>query len=245
MRDQLDDIEKYLMDKLTGSERKTFEKKMKDDPSLQDRVDHYRSLLEGIELGFNRELKSLLQEEEIRIRDLKSKEKSKTRRLYYTLGIAASITLLIIMVFTTKDQLPDNETLFITYYQPYPNIESPVSRSENNKENPYAFYENENYSEALDLFAQLNDKNPSDPAPVFYSGICNLELNNTERAISFFKSIQKYNDNKYTRPANWYLALSYVKNNNKRDALAILEMLADGDDIYSNKSQELLKHTRK
>jgi tetratricopeptide (TPR) repeat protein len=243
MRDQLDDIEKYLMDEMTNSEREAFEKKIKEDRMLKEKVDHFRSLLKGIESGFNRELKSLLQEEEMRLRNSNNREKNKTRTLYYAVGLAASIALIIVMVFITKNQPPDNEALFLSYYQPYPNVESPVARSDSKKGDAYALYENGNYPEALELFDKLVAENPSDPAPVFYLGICNLELNNTEMAIAFFKSIQTFDLNKYTRPASWYLALSYFKTDDIQNAVTILENLADGDDTYAKKSQELLKRS--
>lgn len=79
-----------------------------------------------------------------------------------------------------------------------------------------------------------------DPAPIFYSGICNLEIDNTESAVSFFELIQEFDKNNYSKPARWYEALANLKLERKSRAIDLLNDLSYGEDNYSIKSKELL-----
>ena len=239
MEDQLDRIEKYLLGDLPSEEKVAFESEIESNPSLREKVDHHRQMLRGLEIGFNRELKSALQKEETI--DIKFAS-TKSRKLYYPIGIAASIVLVVSVIFVLRESSVSSTELFASYYQPYANIESPVSRSESNENNPYALYESGDFQIALPLFEKLIKENPSNPAPVFYAGICNLELDRVKTSISYFDLIESFENNKYSRPALWYLGLSYLKLKERQKAINTFELLAKGSDIYAGNSEEILKN---
>lgn len=242
MQDQLDYIEEYLKGKLSEDERKNFEIKLKTDLPLQEKVQNHRSILTGIELGFNRELKSILQKEEHVLADASKRKRAQSGKINYFIGIAATVALILTSIFILKNQSLDSNQLYARYYESYPNIEVPVSRSENNIENAYSFYEQGKYERALELFSHLMKENPLDPAPVFYSGICNLEIDNAEAAISFFELVQKLEANKYSNPALWYEALSNLRLNQKQKAIEILDDLTRRDDANVKKAKEILEY---
>jgi len=240
MEDQIDKIEKYLLGDLSSKEIEAFESEIEKNPSLKEKTERYRQLLRGLEIGFNRELKSTLQKEEI----IDIPAGAKLRRIYYSIGIAASIVLVISMIFVLRDNSLNSTELFASYYQPYANIESPVSRSESNKKNPYTYYENGDYLQAIPLFEKLIEDNPSKPAPVFYTGICNLEIDRPERSISYFEMIESYESSKYSRPALWYLGLSYLKLKEMQKAIDVFGQLSEGSDVYARNSIEILEKLR-
>lgn len=240
MQDQLEYIEEYLKGNLSEGECRDFEAKMKNDDALNEKVENHRSFLKGIELGFNRELKSLLKREDQK--QISSSSNRQIRLRNYFVGIAATVALILVSVYSIRNQQMDSNELFVNYYTAYPNVEAPISRSGGNTENAYSFYEQGNYPRALELFSKLIKENAHDPAPVFYSGICNLELDHVQSARSFFESIQKLDQNKYSKPALWYEALSNLKLNNKQEAINILNNLARGEDVHAKRAMEVLEY---
>ncbi len=240
MQDQLDHIEEYLNGNLSEDERRDFEARMKSDESLNEKVANHRSLLKGLELGFNRELKSLLQQEEQMQKQISIKKNKQIKLRNYSMGLAAAVALILVSIYSIRNQSLDSNELYFNYYTSYPNVEAPVSRSDDQIDNAYSFYEQGNYPRALKLFSKLNKENPLDPAPIFYSGICNLEIDNAETAITFFDLIQKLDQNKYSKPAIWYEALSNLKLNRKSRTIELLNDLIGDEDSYSLKSKELL-----
>jgi tetratricopeptide (TPR) repeat protein len=240
MEDQLDQIEKYLSGELSKEATETFEAHIGENDELRNQVENHRRFLRGLELGFNRELKAQLRQEEQRITGQDEKNKRRAIPTQFYFGIAAAIALILISVFLLRTQSSNTTEYFVTYYQPYPNIENPVSRSENSGQNAYAYYEQGQYSEALNLFSQIIMENPAIPAPVFYSGICQLELGETVTAIALFKQVQAMEKNSYSRAALWYEALANLKISEKSRAVEILTGIAEGDDNYAIRSKELL-----
>ena len=241
MDDQLDYIEKFLNGKLSLNEQRSFEKKLSEDESLREKVENHRILLKGIELGFNRELKSMLKQKDLNEKKLQKNSSAKTRSLSLVIGIAASISIIMTTLYFLLDSSTTPKELVAAYYQSYPNIEAPIDRSDDKPNNAYAFYEQGNFQLALDQFEKMIEINPSDPAPVFYAGICRIELNKTQSALSKFEYIESLDDNKYSRPSLWYQGLCYLKLQEIKKAKDILKELAEGSDVYANNSKEILK----
>ncbi len=234
-------IENYLMGRLTEEEKAIFEKELKNDPSLQQKVNQYKSLLRGIELSFNRELKARLRDEEKKIREKSSSPMSKQKFLQIGFAMAAVIALIIVSVFVLNKNKIDAEQILAVYYEPYPNVESPVTRGKQDRQPGYALYEEGQYKGALKLFGAHLNEFPDDPAALFYSGICYFELGNTRKSIEYLQSVNKLKNNRYSRPAKWYEALAYVKLKNTKHSKELFMELSKGNDIYSRQSKEILE----
>jgi tetratricopeptide (TPR) repeat protein len=241
MEYQFEHIEKYLRGELPEREHKSFKETIEKDASIREKVENHRILIRGIELGFNQELKQLLQQKELENQQLIKKKFAGSRWLYVTIAIAASISLILTTFFVFMDKPVNSEQIVAAYYQPYPNVESPVNRSDQNKQHAYALYEQGNYALALDQFNQLFITDPSNPAPVFYAGICLLEMKQAASALSKFEDIESLDENKYSRPAHWYKALTNLALKKNEAAVVIFIDLSSGDDIYAKKSAEILE----
>lgn len=244
MEDQLDQIENYLSGELSQEEAEKFEKQILENDELRNQVENHRRFIKGLELGFNRELKAQLQQEEQRLAGQDTEIKRRFPIQYY-IGIAAAVTLILVSVFLLRTPSLNSAELFAAYYQPYPNIESPLSRDDNEEQNAYTYYEQGLYEKALNLFSQHTSENPADPAPLFYSGICYLELDEADKAANLFQLVQAMEKNNYSKAALWYEALASLKIDNKPRAVEILTGLSEGEDSYAIRSAELmgkLKH---
>jgi len=240
MKDQFDHIEEYLKGELSEEEQASFESMMEGNPEIKEKVEMQRQLLKGIELGFNQELKQLLIEEESRLPGLKKNQSNRVKSLYPVIGIAATVSLMIIAFYTFRNTTTDTSELYAQYYQPYPNVEAPISRSDINASNPFALYENRDYEKAMEKFKALRSTQPDEPSIIFYSAICQLELGSTTQAISSLRELLELHENKYSRPALWYLSLAYLKSDQTREAISQLNDLTSIDDVYAKKAADLL-----
>ncbi len=245
MEDQFDQIEKYLREELNSEEKARFESSLEKHSDLKEKVEQQRQILKGIELGFNQELKEFLIKEESNLERTRHKETYRIRSLYPVIGIAATVSLVIIAYFTFRNKTIDTAELYAQYYQPYPNVEAPISRSDANEFNPYGLYEKGEYAQALNLFTELRSSKPDDPAPLFYSAICQMELGAADDAISSFKELLGFEANKYTRPSKWYLALAYLKSEQSSEAIPYLNELTQIDDVYAQKASNILIELQK
>lgn len=242
MTDHQGHIEQYLKGELSREEVTIFEEKLEQDAVLKEQVDQYRQLLKGLEIGFNKELKALLLDEESKIIDIPSHRTSRIKTLYPLIGMAAAVAFIIVAYFSIRKDPLSPEALYAQYYEVYPNVEAPVSRSENVDENPYAYYERGDYITALKLFTDLRTSDPENSALLFYSGICQLELGQPGKSIELFDQVINLESAKYLRPAIWYQSLAYLHMGNIEKATVIFDQLKQGDDVYSRKAKNLFEN---
>lgn len=242
MADQLNHIELYLRGELSEEEIADFEALLKEDVSLKKQVENHRQFLKGVDISFNRELKQMLVDVESNIEDVPLRKTKRFKAIYPLMGMAAAIASLIIVFFTFQDDKISSESLYAQYYKVYPNAESPVLRSTNNEDNPFAYYEKREYASALELFNKMQASDPENSALLFYSAMCQLELDHPETGIELFDLVISREDPDYKRPALWYQSLAYLKIANIKESRAILEHLNKGDDLYARKADDLLKN---
>ncbi len=240
MSDQLDQIERYLRGELSQEEAANFEDLLLKDDALKEQFDEHKQLLKGLELGFNKELKELLVAEEAKMDASSPLQVTHKKNRYPLIGLAAAVALLITAYFTLWNNNQAHNKLYAQYYNAYPNVEVPVSRSSNTENNPFALYEQRNFAAALSLFEEILRSEPDNTAILFYASICQLELDRPEEATSFLQRVINQPPNKYTRPAKWYQALGYLKMGETDASEDILRQLQQGEDSYSAKAKDLL-----
>ena len=229
-------IEQYLLNKMEDIEREAFEDELKSDPELKELTVKKQLLINGIKAGFNAEFKSKLKSE-----DQHQKRMVKTRRIRFISGIAA---ILVIGIFSTffLNSIKQNPTrIYEEYYQPYPNISTPLSRSDENGNSPYYQYEKGEYESALAGFQTLIKGNPDDESALFYAAISNMELSDFNNAIEKLKKVADKNQSKFTQAASWYLSLAYIHTKKPELASEYLNILAEGNDVYANNAKKILK----
>jgi TolA-binding protein len=163
--------------------------------------------------------------------------------------ISLSAAVLIAGFVLIKTLIPsDNpEKLFASYYKPF-NIESPVTREYNSDfSDQYAeainMYKQGKYDLAAPLFNALVQKDTSNITASFYLGITQLELRNYEQAITqLSKSISKPQE--FTKEAQWYLGLSYLKTGEKTKAIPYFEILSESEGFYQDQAKKLLRRLK-
>jgi FimV-like protein len=104
-------------------------------------------------------------------------------------------------------------------------------------------YEQNEYALALPILEKMLGSNTAAEAEVqFYKGNSHLALNHAQDAIDCFEAVMAMPANKYTEEAQWYLALSYIKAEDKDKARELLNTIVDTQNHpFHKNASELLK----
>jgi len=165
----------------------------------------------------------------------------KIRRIRFISGIAAILVIGIFSTFFLNSINQNPIKIYEEYYQPYPNISTPLSRSDENGNSPYYQYEKGDFQTALIGFQALIKDNSDDESALFYAALSYMELSEFNNAIEYLKKVTTKNQSKFTQPATWYLSLAYIHSNNPDLATVYLTILAEGNDVYGKSAKKILK----
>ena len=100
-------------------------------------------------------------------------------------------------------------------------------------------YDNENYNKSLELFSKIYVAEQDDYA-LFYKALSLMELGRTKEAITSFNEFDLSKNNSFTPFVKWYLALSYLKENQKDKAVTLLNSLTKTENQQKGIAEKLL-----
>jgi len=103
--------------------------------------------------------------------------------------------------------------------------------------NAVDLYLSGNYDKAEELF---NTQTTVTPELLLYSGLNKMAKNKFYCAIKLFNRL--YTSDEYTIETQWYLALCYIKINQKEKAKDIMKVLSKTEGIYKKKAEIILKN---
>ena len=218
----------YFENKLSEEEQKIFYDFLKKDAAFATEVRFQENVKKAITLNNRNQLKQKLQ----------SFENKKVAKKSFTLWyVAATFLLFLGGGFWFLNQNTDTTVLYEEYYQSYPNVIAPTVRGneiQDIKSTAFFEYDNGNFETSLALFSQLYEKDRDDYA-LFYAGLSLIELSRHNEALVLFDKFDLNKNNGFTPFIKWYMALSYLKTQEKDKAQVLLEELA----IYENPQQQV------
>ena len=221
-------ISNYFEKTLSTEEQIQFDFLMETDADFAKEVAFQKKVKRAITSAERTALKKKLQAFE------ETKPKVKSFKVWYA---AASIVLICGLGFYFTQT--STTTIYKDYYQSYPNVVAPAVRGENSndiKSEAFFEYDNGNYAKALELFSKIYDVEQDDYA-LFYKGLSLMELQKTKDAIATFNQFDVKKNNSFTPFVKWYLALSYIKENQLENAIPLLKSLSETE----NQQQEMAK----
>ena len=150
------------------------------------------------------------------------------------LAVAASFALLIFALSglfqkTTYDQFAQHQALNLVEKSETAPIAIKAQEEFNTK----------NYAAAFESLTTYLTQSPEDNKAVLAKGICALELNRFPAAIAIFDQIHSGTSALKTS-GTWYLALSYLKQNDLQQTKKYLHLIPDSDSFYAKKAEDLL-----
>ena len=232
-----DYIEEYLSNKLSVEEGRSFDEKLKADEEFAKEVEEQAMLFNAFDEMQAQELLRRFGNIEQELDGGKEKQFGFPVYLRWAAAVAVLAVVSLVVYLNTTTSSKD---LFLAYYTPYPNVESPVSRSEAEGNAVWQLYENGDYKAAYQQFEQALVVNEADLASRFYLGICALELNRFAVAEEVFSTVAADKNGTYAEQAEWYLALSYLKDGKRKKARRSLDKIIVAESSYSEKAKALL-----
>ena len=242
MEDYFDLIDQYLLGRMSATEAQAFEARVAKEPALANALEQQRQAIQLLEINRDIQLKDQLKAiHQNTIAQSNPPNTSPTRSIVpmrrVLIGIAATIALLLIAYFL----LPLNQSptqLYASNYQPYS-----ITIGARGQSIPQALtqastlYQQGQYEAALPIFQSIADTSQNTLLSLSI-GLCQLALERPTAAITTLKSIQ--NDPLYGEPAQWYLALAYLKLEDITNSKSALQAIQPNTEFY-DQAQDLLK----
>jgi hypothetical protein len=229
-------IAKYIRNELNESDNNAIQELLDSDPDFKEQFEFEVNVQKAIYKSEYNKQKQLFKDIENKSN---TENKTKPKLWYY---IAASIIILVSVSIYWNQISKSPDRLFADYYKVASNTTYPIVRdNDSNSDITKAFvaYEREAYNEAQMAFANLYNTTKNTEM-LFYEAICYLETDNTPLAIETFKKHQGFQD-KLARKSQWYLALAYLKSNEKNKAENLLKEISSSTSNYNyDKAKDLL-----
>ena len=165
--------------------------------------------------------------------------------------LAAALVMILLgigisFLYVSKLKQKSSESLFAGYFVPYPDIitvksdQGPPSHDSLFQAGLIA-YSAANYDTTITIFMKLNALNPTDDTLGFYLANSLLASGrNPAKAIHLLKCVIR-SDGPFAGPAQWYLALAWVRMDKKTEAAGVLKRIVAAPNPYREKATELLK----
>ena len=229
----IDEVRDFLLDRLPAERKVWIEERLRTDKDFKNDFYERKALLAGMDYHFDRQLKEKLKQND---------NKKKRTSLRVNIMIAASVLLLIlagVILFVSRPG--DHITLFNHHYSHYYNVVSDAGRSSKSVlspyEKPFREYEVANFAEAISQFEEQMQVMPEDEQLIFYYGLSLLGNNQPGEAILQLSKVAS-SSHRFNEPAQWYLALSYLKLNDLKMTREALTRI-DSDSEYNLRAKEL------
>ena len=236
-------IERYNAGEMNEAEKTWFQKELSGNLKLREEVDLRRKTDMVLKNRDVIQLRTKLTEiEKKRAAAMPVKNNRKNITLRYAAVIAGLIILGSLALFNGRNMTADD--IFNRYYKPY-DIAS-VSRSLNVASNSdystaIEYYNVHDYRNAALYFSKVLSSDSRYMESTMLYGIANFEEKNYPVAKQSFRKVIDNNDNLFLEDAQWYLALCYLKTDEKAKAVDQLTLINNSGSLYSNNARKILR----
>jgi tetratricopeptide (TPR) repeat protein len=103
------------------------------------------------------------------------------------------------------------------------------------------YYNINDYRNAAVYFKKVIDNEPGNMHSTLLNGISNFEIQNYPEAEGSFSKVIDDNNNYYIDHAQWYLALCYIKTDEKLKAVDQLAIIVKSGTIYRKDAKRILR----
>lgn len=230
----------YFSDSLTPEQEEQFNLLLSSDKQFKAQFDFEQDLQKVIKDKEGKALKDKLKGFEA---NLKQEEKPVIKLNFRKWAMAASIALLVGLGWLSYNNMDTNyDSLYDSNFEQYPNTVVTITRGDSSvsiEKEAFAAYELGNYERALLVFDKIPENDKKEYL-AFYQALSYLKLNKLDNAMLLFKTVIA-NNNDFVGEAHWYLALTYIKNNQIQAAKKELQVLVDNYTYKKEKALTLLK----
>ena len=233
-------IERYISNEMTDSEKKWFFEEIEGNETLRREVELRKQtntiLTRTGAINLRNKLTALERE----------RAKNIQKRFIALKFAAAFIGIILITgayMFTSNNHLTNDE-LSDQFFKSY---EIPIAqRSSVNIENSeymlgLQYYNARDYKNAAIQFSKVLEKNPNDMQTHLLTGVSNMEEKRYPEAENSFSTVVDDNNSLFVEPAEWYLALCYLKTNETEKANKLFAKIKNEGGYYSSDAKKIIK----
>ena len=239
-------IERYNSFEMTEAERQWFLKEMDNNEQLKREVGLRRQTDEILKksdvISLRLKLSQIEKNRQERLRARTSRRSSVIRFAAVFAGAAVITSLLLFSGRTlTSEEIIDR------YYLSY---EAPsAQRSMAYEANTdyilgLRYYNAHDYKNAALQFSKVLEINPDDMQTHMLSGVSNMEDKRYSEAEKSFTTVVDDNNNLFIESASWYLALCYVKTEERDKAHEMLVSIRNEGGFYSRDAKKVIRRLK-
>ena len=239
-------IERYNAGEMSEDEIKWFNKELAGNEKLRQEVNLRKSTDELLKkqdiLSLRQKLAAI---EKSREKIPVDKKKKSPVYLKYAAVVAVMVAIGTISIVSNKNLSSDE--IFSKFYKEYaPPTVQRTGTSVTNEDFTLAleFYNTHDYEKAANLFCKVLKNNPGDMQSVLLKGVSNFEYKRYPEAKQSFINVISDNNNLFIETAKWYLALCYVKTDEREKAIQHLEAIKNEGGIYENDAKKIIRKLR-
>lgn len=247
MKNQLDYsefIERYLDSEMSGHELIWFEKELDSNEWLQSELNLRKKVNNAITEDRFMQLRNEIEEAHAQYHNAEKHLPNKQKRVFAAASVVASFFLALFLILNLSVWNVSNNKLFDKYFEPYQaNMTFRSADSELNSSllTAMQLYENKRYKEALKLFEEILQTDPSRVGLNLYSGISKMEIHEYENAGSSFNKVINDKFNLYIEQAEWYLSLCYMITGQDDKAVKLLEKIVAENSFNTREAKKILR----
>lgn len=241
--EKLKQIENYLDNTMSGTEKVNFEKSLSVDKELAYELEFHREINEAISddeiVNYKKLLKSIIEKVHPVINNRAFISRLK-------IPLAASILILLGLGIINVLTQHNPSQMFSDFYKPY--IIDISTRSMemtvNNIQLPYYLYQEGDFQTSYEILKNYTAGNFNDQTAHFYLGLNSLELNYIDEAIYELSLVEQDRISPFALHARWYLVMAYLKTDNIIDAKKMLRRLVEEENMYSTEAKKILRQLK-
>ncbi|NBP69962.1 MAG: hypothetical protein EBR30_19370 [Cytophagia bacterium] len=239
MQENLDIVDRYLEGSLSEQERTAFEEKLLHDETLRQQVDEMKLMRAGIIRASRRAALENLKTLESTLPPVEKKGLTLWANIWLQ---AAAVLVIGLITYALWPTSVDEKEFLSTDFEVYPNVIMPTVRGEIPNDSTlkalaFRAYDQKQFEEAEQLFNRIDNK---DVNILFYLGNCYIATKQPDKALPLFKNV--LNDyNVFDEQAEWYIAVSYLKLEDREKAKETLNKIAASESSYKAKALLILE----
>jgi len=236
-------IERYNAGEMDDAEKEWFRNELNNNEKLRKEVDLRRrtdTILKNQDvMNLRNKLNAI---EKKRSVPLPAKKPGRRINIRYAAAIAGVVIIGSIALLSDR-QLSSDE-IIDRFYKPY-EAESSLRSVELVKNQDYKlaleYYNINDYRNAAIYFERVIENEPGNMHSTLLNGISNFEIQNYPEAEGSFSKVIDDNNNYYIDHAQWYLALCYIKTDEKLKAVDQLAIIEKSRTIYRKDAKRILR----
>lgn len=242
---QLERIERYLSGEMGAEEYRQFETTMQEDSRLREKVELMRDIQRVAGRDGRAKLRDKLKAAEQKYAaGIESAPNRKKIRFYRSISAAATILILVSLSVYLYISNNAKTRLYDQYLIPPENTYVDYTRGDFDSKSTQMliraakYYDRENYAKAADLFEKHLGLNAGNKPYIFLAAVSNIEVGHYQLAAQQLNYLKQTDASGL--PVDYFLAISYLFQEDKAQAMKHLKEAAQENDYYAAKASELI-----